>query len=74
MNLTELLNTIRDNASEMYRDRIPEATQKNITDIQEVMTDPNNAVVTNEFLGMLLNIRDYIPFLLLFYSNCFLFP
>ena len=56
MNLTELLNTIRDNASEMYRDRIPEATQKNITDIQEVMTDPNNAVVTNEFLGMLLNL------------------
>lgn len=56
MNLTELLNTIRDNASEMYRERIPEATQKNITDIQEVMTDPNNAVVTNEFLGMLLNL------------------
>ena len=56
MNLTELLNTIRDNASEMYRERIPEATQRNITDIQEVMTDPNNAVVTNEFLGMLLNL------------------
>lgn len=56
MNLTEILNTIRDNASEMYRERIPEATQKNITDIQEVMTDPNNAVVTNEFLGMLLNL------------------
>lgn len=56
MNLTELLNTIRDNASDMYRERIPEATQKNITDIQEVMTDPNNAVVTNEFLGMLLNL------------------
>jgi hypothetical protein len=56
MNLTELLNTIRDNASEMYRDRIPEATQKNITDIQEVMTDPNNAVVTNEFMSMLLNL------------------
>lgn len=56
MNLTELLNTIRDNASEMYRERIPEATQKNITDIQEVMTDPNNAVVTNEFMSMLLNL------------------
>lgn len=55
MNLQEILNTIRDNASEMYRDRIPEATQSNITDVQEAMCDPNNAVVTNEFMSMLLN-------------------
>ena len=55
MNLQEILNTIRDNASDMYRDRIPEATQNNITNVQEAMCDPNNAVVTNEFLGMLLN-------------------
>ncbi len=55
MNLQEILNTIRDNASDMYRERIPEATQKNITDVQEAMTDPNNAVVTNEFMSMLLN-------------------
>ena len=55
MNLQEILNTIRDNASDMYRERIPEATQNNITDVQEAMTDPNNAVVTNEFMGMLLN-------------------
>lgn len=56
MNLQEILNTIRDNASEMYQDRIPEATRNNITEIQEVMTDPNNAVVTNEFMSMLLNL------------------
>ena len=56
MNLTDVLNTIRDNASDMYRDRIPEATQTNITEVQEAMTDPNNAVVTNEFMGMLLNL------------------
>lgn len=56
MNITELLNTIRDNASDMYRERIPEATQRNITDVQEAMTDPNNAVVTNEFMSMLLNL------------------
>ena len=56
MNLQEILNTIRDNASEMYQDRIPEATRNNITEIQEVMTDPNNAVVTNEFMHMLLNL------------------
>lgn len=55
MNLQEILNTIRDNASDMYRERIPEATRNNIEAVQTAMTDPNNAVVTNEFLGMLLN-------------------
>ena len=55
MNLTELLNTIRDNASEIYQNRIPEATQNNIETIQEAMTNPNNAVVTNEFISTLLN-------------------
>ena len=55
MNLQEILNTIRDNASDMYRERIPEATRNKIEAVQTAMTDPNNAVVTNEFLGMLLN-------------------
>lgn len=55
MNLTEILNTIWDNASSEYQNRIPVATQNNITSIQEVMCDPNNAVVTNEFIGTLLN-------------------
>ena len=55
MNLQEILNTIRDNASTTYQERIPEATQNNITAIQEVMADPNQAVVTNEFIGALLN-------------------
>ena len=55
MNLQEILNTIRDNASDLYRERIPEATRNNIEAVQEAMTNPNNAVVTNEFLGMLLN-------------------
>ena len=55
MNITEILNTIRDNASEMYRERIPEATQNNIESVQEAMCDPNNAVVTNEFMSSLLN-------------------
>lgn len=55
MNMVEILNTIRDNASETYQDRIPEATQNNIMAIQEVMTDPSQAVVTNEFIGTLLN-------------------
>lgn len=55
MNIVEILNTIRDNASETYQNRIPEATQNNIIAIQEVMTDPSQAVVTNEFIGTLLN-------------------
>lgn len=55
MNLVEVLNTIYDNASDIYRERIPVATQKNITDIQEVMTNPNNAVVVNEFINTMLN-------------------
>lgn len=55
MNITEIMNTIRDNASEMYRERIPEATQNNIESVQEAMCDPNNAVVTNEFMSTLLN-------------------
>lgn len=55
MNITEILNTIRDNASDMYRERIPEATRTNIEQVQEAMCDPNNAVVTNEFMSSLLN-------------------
>lgn len=55
MNLQEILNTIRDNASDTYRERIPEATRNNIVEVQEAMTNPNNAVVTNEFMSMLLN-------------------
>lgn len=55
MNLQEILNTIRDNASTTYQERIPEATQTNISEIQEVMADPNQAVVTNEFITSLLN-------------------
>lgn len=55
MNMQEILNTIRDNASDIYRERIPEATQNNIQAVQEAMTDPENAVVTNEFMSTLLN-------------------
>lgn len=55
MNVTEILNTIRDNASTSYQERIPEATRNNIESIQEAMLDPNNAVVVNEFTNTLLN-------------------
>lgn len=55
MDVINIMNTIRDNASAVYQERIPEATRNNITNIQEVMGDPANAVVTNEFMSTLLN-------------------
>lgn len=56
MNLVNVLNTIRDNASYQYQERIPEATQENIEEIQRAMTDPNNAMAVNEFMNTLLNV------------------
>ena len=55
MNVIELLNTIRDNASSDYQDRIPEATQDNIASIQSAMVDDENINVANEFMTALLN-------------------
>jgi len=55
MNIENLLNTIRDNASSVYQNTIPEATRTNIADIQAVMTDPAHGVVQNEFINALLN-------------------
>ena len=55
MNVQEILNTIYDNASEMYRERIPVATQTNISEVQQAMCNPDNAVVANEFMSTLLN-------------------
>ena len=51
----ELLNTIRDNASQAYQDRVPEATRNNIESVSEAITDLNDAVVYNEFIGTLAN-------------------
>lgn len=51
----ELLNTIRDNASQAYQDRVPEATRNNIETVGEAITDLNDAVVYNEFIGTLAN-------------------
>ena len=51
----ELLNTIRDNASQAYQDRVPEATRNNIETVGEAITDLNNAVTYNEFISTLAN-------------------
>lgn len=55
MNLIEVLNTIRDNASLDYQNRIPEATRDNIEAIRAAMIDGDNIMVANEFMSTLLN-------------------
>lgn len=54
MNIIDILNTIRDNASETYQSRIPEATRENIEDIRAVMID-DDPMVANEFMATLIN-------------------
>ena len=52
-NLTALLNTIRENASANYQDRVPEATQTNLSDISgSLLADIDLA---NEFTNALMN-------------------
>ena len=63
MDAIELLNTIRDNASQAYQDRVPEATRTNIAEVGEAITDLNNAVVYNEFVDTLANMI-YAPMLI----------
>lgn len=55
MNLTELLNKIRTNASSSYQERIPVATDTNLNEIRALMIDDENIQVANEFMGTLLN-------------------
>ena len=54
MDIIALLNTIRDNASASYQERVPEATKNNIESIQAVMLG-DDPVVANEFMASLLN-------------------
>lgn len=63
MDAIEVLNTIRDNASQQYQDRVPEATRNNLEEVGEAITDLNNAVVYNEFVNTLANMI-YAPMLI----------
>ena len=64
MDAIELLNTIRDNASQAYQDRVPEATRSNIEEVGFAITDLNDgAVVYNEFINTLANMI-YAPMLI----------
>lgn len=55
MNVIEILNTIRDNASATYQERIPEATRTNLEDVRFAMLNEDNVQVANEFMSTLLN-------------------
>lgn len=55
MNIINVMNTIRDNASSVYQERVPVATQNNIERIQEAIANPENAVVFNEWISTMLN-------------------
>lgn len=53
MQVLEILNTIRANSSQMYQDRIPEATANNLKDIGGLLVDYQ--VARNEFVDALIN-------------------
>ena len=53
MDFQELLNTIRDHASTEYQNRIPEATQTNLSEIGGVLLSDVN--LANEFTNALMN-------------------
>lgn len=55
MNVFEILNTIRDNATATYQERIPEANRTNMDAIRYAMIDDDNIMVANEFVKTLLN-------------------
>ena len=55
MNVIEILNTVRDNATQTYQDRIPEATRTNLESIRYAMIDDDNIMIANEFVSTLLN-------------------
>ena len=63
MDAIELLNTIRDNASEQYQERVPEATRANIEAVGMAITDMDNATTYNEFMNTLVNMI-YAPMLI----------
>ena len=51
--MINILNTIRDNASQAYKDRVPEATRDNIAAVGNPIIEYD--VIGNEFLGELIN-------------------
>lgn len=55
MEILEIMNTIHDNASQRYQDRIPVATRENLDEIRAEMLSDDNVVIVNEFMSTFLN-------------------
>lgn len=55
MDMTELLNKIRSEASALYQERVPEADRTNMDAIRYAMLDDGNVQVANEFISTILN-------------------
>lgn len=55
MDMIELLNKIRSEASDLYKARVPEATAENMESIRYAMLSEDNVQVANEFMKTLLN-------------------
>ena len=55
MDVLNILNTIRDNATAEYQARVPEATRTNVDELRYIMIDADNINVANEFMSTLLN-------------------
>jgi hypothetical protein len=53
MDVIAILNTIRDNSSSLYAERVPEATKDNIQEVGNAIMEYES--VTNEFLNALVN-------------------
>ena len=54
--MIELLNKIRSEASPLYQERVPKASQTNLDEIRFAMTEgPDKAIVANEFMSAILN-------------------
>lgn len=55
MNVIEIVNTVRDNSSATYQDRVPELTRNNLEDVRFALIDDDNVMIANEFTSTLLN-------------------
>lgn len=53
MNVINIVNTIRDNASQEYQERVPEATRENIASVADPLI--TYQIFQNEFLNALVN-------------------
>lgn len=55
MNMIELLNKVRSEASDTYKKLVPEATAENMEQIRYAMLGDNNVAVANEFISTIMN-------------------